>query len=187
MLRLSDGAPMGKDAANRNAHCSSYACDPRRRRRSSPRVSRLRRDLCRLRRPGNGAKMRAMSLARSSRSVIALVTAFLLLLCQTAFAAQACAQTIMATGASSASAPCHESSGADHGAPAGSAAVSGCEAGKAVGDGAKVQIIALADLPAVTVNYPDTTPRRALTEVAQVVHSVCHSPPLSILHCRLRN
>ena len=128
--------------------------------------------------------MRCMSLARSSRSVIALATALLLFLCQTAFALQACAHFVDAASSTSAGPPCHETANAAHtGVPLSAGA---CDT-KAVGDYAKVTVWTLADLPAIPVTYSETDAPVASTGAPPVVHAVCYSPPLSILHCRLLN
>jgi hypothetical protein len=132
--------------------------------------------------------MRPMVLTRSSRSVVALVTAVLLLLCQTAFAAQACAHSFAPAIADAASAPCHETP-SDAGMPAkqAPAVATGCEAAKAVADPAKLTVFAVTDLPAVLLTYYESAAPTIASVAPQTAQAVCYSPPLSILHCRLLN
>ena len=131
--------------------------------------------------------MRVMLLARSSRSLVALVTAVLLLLCQTAFAAQACAHSL-SSSSTALSAPCHgEGEDISAGSPLTPASVSVCESAKAVSDSTKVLVYALADLPAVPVAYSEAATQVRSLDAPRIVHAVCHSPPLNILHCRLLN
>ncbi|HYC48242.1 MAG TPA: hypothetical protein VED01_22440 [Burkholderiales bacterium] len=132
--------------------------------------------------------MRAMRLTRSSRSIVALLTAVLLLVCQTAFAVQACAYSASASEPASFNAPpCHEVEAPASGAPAVPQMAAACDAGKAVFDGAKLQIPPVADLAAIRIAYVDTGARASCARSAQLVQAVCYSPPLSILHCRLLN
>ena len=132
--------------------------------------------------------MRAMALTRSTRSAVALVTAVLLLLCQIAFAAQACAHTSPPAPAEHpAAAPCHQSP-AESGAPAQHVpAPTACEVSKAVPDVAKVPVFALSDLPAIVVVYEQLAMPARPVRGQDTVHAVCYSPPLSILHCRFLN
>ena len=132
--------------------------------------------------------MRAMALTRKPRSFVALVTAILLLLCQTAFAAQACAHTLApAQTESSSAAPCHGMSG-DSTTPTQQApTTTACEAANALPDPAKVPVFALSDLPSIVVAYEPFSARAGATRREQAVQAVCYSPPLSILHCRFLN
>jgi hypothetical protein len=132
--------------------------------------------------------MRGMIRSRSSRSLVALITALLLLMCQTAFAAQACAHSFAPAPADSMSAPCHEtatdSSVPEEQAPAISPS---CAVANGLPDAAKVPVIALFDLPAVAVTYLKRPAPPRSTRALQTVQAVCYSPPLSILHCRFLN
>lgn len=130
--------------------------------------------------------MRRMVLSRSARSVIACVTALVLLLCQTAFAAQACVHpAAVAPVEHGAAAPCHDPAG---GAPANELpAPSACEAANAVPDAAKLPVLALSDLRATPVVYEQLAAGAGSTRNAQMAQAVCHSPPLSVLHCRFLN
>ena len=122
---------------------------------------------------------------RSSRSFVALLTALMLLLCQTAFAAQACAHTLRPAQPEGITAPCHESGGADTGKQI--PATTTCDAATALPDAAKVPVLAVTDLPAILVAYEPATAIGIQSGGAQRVQAVCHSPPLSILHCRFLN
>jgi hypothetical protein len=126
---------------------------------------------------------------RSSRSLVALITALLLLMCQTAFAMRACAHTFVPATADTMSAPCHEtsegSSAPEKQAPAASAS---CEVANALPDAAaKVPVVAIGDLPAVAVTYLQLPAPPRSARALQTVQAVCYSPPLSILHCRFLN
>ena len=132
--------------------------------------------------------MRGMIRPRSSRSLVALVTAMLLLMCQTAFAAQACTHVFTSAAADAISAPCHEtpseSASPERQAPAASTS---CEVAKVLPDGSKLPVFALSDLDSVAVAYLDAPPALRTSRALQTVQAVCHSPPLSILHCRFLN
>ena len=131
--------------------------------------------------------MRAMRLPKSVRRAVALITAALLLLCQVAFAAQACANGIGSVGsAPAAQAPCHGVGAEDaSGVPA---ATPSCEASNALADSAKLPIFDVTDWPAVAIaRLIEPYPLANLASAPQAVNAVCHSPPLSILHCRLLN
>jgi hypothetical protein len=131
--------------------------------------------------------MRAMSFRRSSRSAIALLTALLLLLCQAAFAAQACAHSPVGIDPAAA-APCHGSSETDHSnVPSSPASTSVCEAGKAVGEATKVPVLALAELPVVAITYTQPQAHTIRSRAPDTIDAVCYSPPLSVLHCRFLN
>ena len=115
------------------------------------------------------------------RRLIALLTAVLLLLCQTSALAQFCATAAGAESAAAAApAPCHD----DH---SGSqpAAVSVCEASQALAENAKVPVF---DFPApVLVIALRDIARAPQTDIHAAVHAVCSSPPLTVLHCRFLN
>ena len=125
--------------------------------------------------------MRAMTLSRKSRVSVAWLAALLLVMCQTAFAAQACAADFARTGTTTAVAPCHETAEADSHVPA--RAPSGCEAAQAVSDPVKIPVFDVSDITTVTLAvYP---PAVAVSSLAtRHVQAVCYSPPLTILHCR---
>jgi len=126
-----------------------------------------------------------MVLTRSSRSFVALLTAILLLLCQTAFAAQACAHTVTPAQPAGITAPCHEPAGDATGKQV--PASTTCDAATALPDAAKVPVLAVTDFPAILVAYEHAAVPGTASRGAQRVRPVCHSPPLSILHCRFLN
>ena len=130
----------------------------------------------------------SMVLTRSSRSLVALVTAILLLLCQTAFAAQACAHSLAPATTDTASAPCHEMP-SNTGTPAkqAPAVASACDVAKAVADPTKLTVFAVTDLPAILLTYYYGAAPAMASLAPQTAQAVCYSPPLSILHCRLLN
>jgi hypothetical protein len=127
-----------------------------------------------------------MSLKRSTRSPLALITALLLLLCQTAFAAQACARSF-ANAQGDAPPACDESAGhaQDH-RKSSSTAADVCPSGKAIGAAAKVEVHSLTELPAITVSYSDAI-AVVTASATPAVPAFCHSPPLTVLHCRFLN
>ncbi|MDB5863629.1 MAG: hypothetical protein JWO70_1435 [Betaproteobacteria bacterium] len=111
----------------------------------------------------------------------------LLLLCQVAFAAQACAHSF-ASAAPAMVAPCHEAMGDAGGATDSPGAASICEASKAVADGSRLPIADITDFPALTVAQVDIlTPRWSTSSPGPTATAVCHSPPLTLLHCRFLN
>jgi hypothetical protein len=132
--------------------------------------------------------MRVMRLTCSSRSLVAWVTAILLLLCQTAFAAQACAHTAQAAPAESLSAtPCHDQSGDSTTPTKQLPTASTCESANALPDAANIPVFALTDLPSIVVAYEPFAARAGTAVRGQDVQAVCYSPPLSVLHCRFLN
>ena len=132
--------------------------------------------------------MRPMRLNRSARASVAWITALLLLLCQTAFAAQLWMSGAPVRDAVAATAPCHiaadtqTSDGSPMSGPA-----STCAASKAVADPVKAQVLAITDLPSVRIAYQTAPPATLASAALAALPAVCHSPPLSILHCRLLN
>ena len=111
----------------------------------------------------------------------------LLLLCQAAVAAQACAHGFVSDGPATA-APCHEAkneTGSTGGTPA---AVSVCDAPAAAADASKLPIFDITDFPVLAVGRVDIAPSLRWNSVGlHAVDAVCHSPPLTLLYCRLLN
>ena len=125
-----------------------------------------------------------MKLNRRARVLVAWLAALVLVMCQTAFAAQACAADLARSSTPSAAAPCHEAADADSSVPA--RAPSGCEAAKAVSDPVKIPVFGISDMPAIILAIYE--PAAKVTSLApQHVQAVCYSPPLTILHCRFLN
>ena len=127
-----------------------------------------------------------MRLSRPSKSIVALITAALLLLCQTAFAAQACAHSVGAQDAPG-SAPCHEPAGDMNHAPVVPAAPSACDAAQAFSGVVHISVFAITDLPALALVQFEQAQPRAVATVARTANTACHPPPLTILHCRFLN
>jgi len=128
-----------------------------------------------------------MHLRRLHRPIVALITAALVLLCQTAFAVQACALSYSPGVPAVSAAPCHEMA---HGGSTPSrepAATSGCEASKAIGEVAKVPAFSMTDLPVFALAPYETTVVRLSSSDRSTVNAVCSSPPLTLLHCRFLN
>ena len=129
--------------------------------------------------------MNTLRLSRRSRVLVAWLAALVLVMCQTAFAAQACAADLARSSSTpSPAAPCHEAADADSSVPA--RAPSGCEAAKVVSDPVKIPVFGISDMPAIIVAIYEPVAR--VTSLApQHVQAVCYSPPLTILHCRFLN
>jgi hypothetical protein len=130
---------------------------------------------------GPPRKLRQMRFSRSTRSLVALFTAALLLLCHGASAAQACVALFAPAGVEH-SVPCHGVEGNE--APSMPSAVSMCDASAAVADPVKAPPFSIADLPLLTVLAVShvSAPLGSIADTG--VHAVCSSPPLTILHCR---
>ena len=126
-----------------------------------------------------------MKLSRSSRSAIALLTALLFLLCQTAVAEQAWIDAVSGghDGLQDA-APCHEHTGSAE-APLAPVAISSCcDAPAAVTGDFKPAVVAVTDLPVLTVVLQDIALAPPLV-IGPDTQPVCYSPPsLNLLHCR---
>ena len=129
-----------------------------------------------------------MRLTRSSRFFIALLTAVLLLVCQTAYAVNACAQAGKPAEAVAATLPCHPP-GPEGAEPASNApgVAAACAVSAALPDQAKVPVFASADLRVALVGdaFAQTAAVPAIAALHR--HVACASPPLTILHCRFLN
>src|SRR5262249_1486478 len=112
----------------------------------------------------------------------ALIAALLLALCQLAFAAQACAHALAAQDPAAVT-PCHEMDGT----PATPKATTICDAPTAAGADISYPVYAPTDLPLLSTVAlpPDPVAHRLLYGPVHV--GACHSPPLTVLHCRFRN
>ncbi len=129
-----------------------------------------------------------MKFRRSSKSVIALLTAVLLLVCQTAFNAQAWGTSPATSAGPAAAVPCHgvPEDTVDLESPTPATVAAGCEASKAVGDAVKIPTLAAAYVLPVAIVYDTAGPRRFLA-ARSTLQFVCSSPPLTLLHCRFLN
>jgi hypothetical protein len=119
----------------------------------------------------------------SHRTIVALITAALLLLCQTAFATQACAHSVSVAAAGSA-APCHDTASESRTPAQEPAATSGCEVSKAVAGAVKVPVFSVDASPMFALVYYAPTAVRLSTSERSTVAAVCSSPHLTLLHCR---
>lgn len=127
--------------------------------------------------------MRGMRLSRSSKSVVALLTGALLLLCQTVLAARGCQAEVAHAGVAAGALPCHiAAAGGD--VPDGSPPTP-CDSAKAVGDTFKPAFAAAADLPVLSIpaHEPQRTFQSFLPRLALATSGA--PPPLRLLHCRL--
>ena len=126
-----------------------------------------------------------MKPCRSARSAIALLTALLFLLCQTAVAAQARIDAVSGGGDGvQDAAPCHETTGSADAPLAPVATSSCCEAPAAFTGDFKPALVALTDLPVLTVPPQDMTLAPPFL-IGPDTQAVCYSPPaLNLLHCR---
>jgi hypothetical protein len=128
--------------------------------------------------------MNTMRLSRRPRVLVAWLAALLLVMCQTAFAAQACGADLARGNTTSAAPPCHEATDTDSSVPP--RAASACEATKAVADPVKIPVFGISDMPAVIVAIHEPAARVA-SLAPQHVQAVCYSPHLTVLHCRFLN
>jgi len=127
-----------------------------------------------------------MVLSRPTKRLLAGIAAAFLLLCQTAMAAQACGLTSANAGEHAASEPCHESIFGSGEAPR-HTQEQGCPSEYASASFAKLDIPQAADLPALLVQ-PDRVHTPLLANLnAAAPPARAESPPLTILHCCLRN
>ena len=127
-----------------------------------------------------------MTLSRSSRSVVAVLAAIVMLLCQAAALAQACVTNqVERSDVTVAVSPCHGASEADSTSGHQPAVPSTCEASQALAQADSVTIYPPADLaPLVVVAVDTASAARGFRSQQQALHNVCSSPPLAILHCR---
>ena len=127
-----------------------------------------------------------MRLTRIQRSSLALVTAILLLWCQSLYAMQACAALAGAAKAAAAAAPCHHDASDGSHDEHGRTAATGCEIAKAFAKELKLPVLDSGALVALPVC---SRPAGACAPpfIHGDVRAVSHSPPLTLLHCRLLN
>lgn len=127
-----------------------------------------------------------MTLRRSSKRLIALLTALLMLLCQTAFAVTY-PQPLSRGEPVVDSAPCHASARSVDTSSDAPSRSSGCEAAKAVFENLKPPILGVTDLPALLLPAADIVEPRVVSLATPETHNACSSPPLILVHCRLLN
>jgi hypothetical protein len=118
---------------------------------------------------------------RSNRRTIALITAILLLLCQTAFAAQACAQHVAVVDTASVS--CHEiAESEDSTAPA--HRDSTCEAPALAAEPVNLPLASVTALPGLLLPPAAVSGIDAGASGVLAATTQCRAPPLTVLHCR---
>jgi len=127
-----------------------------------------------------------MTFSRPTRRLLASIAGALLLLCQTAMAAQACGPAPAVAGEIASSAHCHGADPQSGDAP-GHALQQTCPSDHASLSFAKLDVPQPADLPALVL--PSHLLRTAARDVLIIaaVPTRAEPPPLSILHCCLRN
>jgi hypothetical protein len=127
-----------------------------------------------------------MLLSRRTTRFVAVLAGAFVLLCQTAAAAQACAQAPAVAGEIASAGPCHDAV-PQPGDPAGHAFQQNCPAQHASAGFAKLDIPQAADLPGLEVQpgWLHAPVRDRLISIALPARA--EPPPLTILHCCLRN
>jgi hypothetical protein len=119
-----------------------------------------------------------MASSRSAKRDLTALVAVLMLLCQSLAFADAC--VARASGNDSSSAPCHDSGDSGPGS-----IHDRCESGSPA-SGFSVDLHAVTDLPAITVQVVLAEPKRTV-RLAEVSQSCFEPPPLRFVCCRLRN
>jgi hypothetical protein len=126
--------------------------------------------------------MQRMKRGRSTRAVVALLTAALLLLCQSAAAARACQVGAVSEDVAAGAAPCHLASDGElpH-----QSRPSPCDSAQPASDTFKPTVSLAADLPALTA--PVRQPAKIVESFSCIVAPGASGapPPLRLLHCRL--
>jgi hypothetical protein len=127
-----------------------------------------------------------MLLSRRATRFVAVVAGAFVLLCQTAAAAQACALPPAAASESALAETCHDAVPLS-GNAAGHAQHQNCPAHNASAGFAKLDIPQAADLPGLEVQpvWLRAPVRDGLTSITPLARA--ESPPVTILHCCLRN
>ena len=125
-----------------------------------------------------------LPITRTSRRMIAVLTAMLLLLCQAALAARACANYL--APAAKAAASCHDGMGkADPAAPLPETMPACAPALSA--EGPSLSIVAVTALPALLLAAPAPATPNARERDTPARHARGRPPPLTVLHCRFLN
>ena len=130
--------------------------------------------------------MASMFLSKSAKSLVALITVIALLSCHAAFASQAGKVSTASAALTADIVRCHAAED-DTDTHRGAALPAPCDSAQAVGDTFKLPQVAITELPVLltALEQPWTSialpPRLTDTGLAGA------SPPLRLLHCRLRN
>jgi hypothetical protein len=120
---------------------------------------------------------------RSRRRALATVLALLVLLCQAAFIAQACAK--VGSGGDLASVECHGSTDTDAPSPGHDRLRPGCEAPALTAEPVTTVFAAAISLVTFAVGGRGLQPADRAAPIAfQVREAQCRPPPFTILHCR---
>jgi hypothetical protein len=122
--------------------------------------------------------------SRSTGRFVACIAGAVLVLCQTAAAAEACMTGAPSSGNSAVEQPCHDSaqkSGQDEH----SACQTQCLSQRAAPAETKVSVPAATDMPALTVRLDQPLFAAHAAPFPKLLTARADSPPLTILHCRL--
>ena len=125
-----------------------------------------------------------MNMFRAAKRTVGVVTALLLLLCQTTALAEICLTTpVQDDAAARATMPCHGSADDANVLSHLPAAPSVCDASQAIAETANVPVLELPAVPILIIAARDVVTRFD-TGITRPAHAVCSSPPLTVLHCR---
>ncbi|HSN42376.1 MAG TPA: hypothetical protein VLT92_19565 [Burkholderiales bacterium] len=119
---------------------------------------------------------------------MACMVSALLLLCQSAIAAHACVLAVPDRGDSAAHQPCHDAVAESGNTADSDFCQKHCVSQQAMPAAAKIAAIDMAALPMFPARRdPLLLPAYATPAAMPLTAAPAQSPPLSILHCRLRN
>ena len=138
------------------------------------------------------SNMHGMNGSRRTRRAVALLTAVLLFVCQTAVAAAACAGGIAAAASKPQTTPCHQGVDVadisiDETTPQVPAVPSACDAAKVLSQQIELPSIPLADLPSLALPSSQLPWHEVASIAPDSAANPCSSPPLTVLHCRFLN
>ena len=128
-----------------------------------------------------------MTLSKAARRIVAGITAVVVLLCQSTALAQACAGSSAQPAAAMAQPPCHDEGGNDARGPAHDAHPSQCLSQATSSSPALPDIPLLAGLPALVMISTALRIGETGLPVSEPPPLRGEPPPLTILHCCLRN
>ena len=127
-----------------------------------------------------------MTLSKTVRRVVVVITALLTLLCQSSALAHTCAGIAAEPAAAVALPPCHDSANDTQG-PAHDAHPSQCLSQATLSSPALPDIPPLAGLPALVIRDAFLKVEESALPVSEPPPLRGKPPPLAILHCCLRN
>lgn len=128
-----------------------------------------------------------MTLSKAARRTIAGLTAVVLLLCQSIALAHACAASTAQPAAVAAHPPCHDAGENDAQGPAGNAHSPQCLSQATSSSPALPDVPLIAGLPALVMRASALQIAETRLPVSEPPPQRGEPPPLSILHCCLRN